>query len=101
MLSEADGIKDEKTKDEAILKAEEWFDSWMDYYPESEPDQGMLEFTRIMDQADDFIEQNPLNDEEHPMSEEEKAQKQEELKRIYGKLDDVSLFGVKSTKKNK
>lgn len=97
MLSDTETIKDEKTKDEATRKAEEWFESWMDYYPESEPDQGMLEFARIMDQADDFIGHNPLNDEEYPMSEEEKAAKQAELKGIYSKLDDVSLFGTKPT----
>ena len=58
----------------------------MDLYPESDPDQDMVNNFLIMEEAADYMANHPLNDPEHPMTEEEKAKANAGVKKIYSKL---------------
>lgn len=82
----AENMSDPLQKANAIIEAQNEFDWWMDLYPESDPDQDMVNNFLIMEEAADYMANHPLNDPEHPMTEEEKAKANAGVKKIYSKL---------------
>ncbi len=72
-------------------QAKDSFNRWMFIYPETESNQYMLEFYKIMDEASNFIATHPLNDPENPVSLEEKERCERELKSIYAKLRPIKM----------
>lgn len=62
-VEECNKIKDIKERANALIKAEEKFDWWMDIYPESEPDQQLLSAMKAHDTFMDFLGNNPKNEE--------------------------------------
>lgn len=60
-IKECENIKDVTEKANALLRAEESFNLWMDIYPESEPWRDMLNAQRKHDEFMDFIGLNPKN----------------------------------------
>lgn len=97
-LEKAEEILDEKEKKAYIEESSKTFQQWMAKYPESEPNKEMLEFNRIMDEANDYMGLHPLNDLDYPVSEKYKEKSKNELQSIYEKLNDFSSAQKKNTK---
>ncbi len=62
-IMKCEEIKDVTEKANALLKAEESFDLWMDIYPESEPFLESLKAQKAFDDHMDFYGLNPKNPE--------------------------------------
>ena len=61
-IGKCENIKDINEKGNALIKAEEDFDLWMDIYPESEPDPDKLDIQKKHDQFMDYVGLNPKNE---------------------------------------
>ena len=62
-INECGKIKDVTERANALLKAEEAFNLWMDIYPESEPFREKLKAQKSFDERLDFYGLNPINPE--------------------------------------
>ena len=62
-ILEWEKLNDVSERANALLRAEESFDLWMDIYPESEPWCETLEAQKKHDQFMDYLGQNPKNPE--------------------------------------
>ena len=60
-IKECEKIKDVTEKANALLRAEESFNLWMDIYPESEPWLDRLKIQKTHDERMDFYGLNPKN----------------------------------------
>ena len=86
IIERAEKIKDTGLKEQYVGQAKDSFNRWMLNYPETESNQYMLEFYKIMDEASNYIANHPLNDPENPVTPEEKERCEKELRNIYAKL---------------
>lgn len=90
-IKKAGSIKNKEAKRQYLDEAEREFQLWMIKYPETEPDKEMLQYLKILDEAEDYMGTHPLDDPEHPVSEKYKEKCEETLKQILGKLNDISI----------
>ncbi|MCR4648026.1 MAG: helix-turn-helix domain-containing protein [Lachnospiraceae bacterium] len=72
-IAEAEKISDPVGKANAILEAQKKFDNWMDFYPETEPDQKMLKLLMKANEAHDHMALNPLNNPEPSATKSQKS----------------------------